>query len=59
MDHSKYIEYILILRNFFQINGYPIEIIPVIIMSNYRDIDIGYGSWSSRLVLYDHACAQS
>src|SRR5579863_1320743 len=56
MDHTKYIEYILILRNFFQINDYPIEIIRIIIMSIYRDFDIGSGSCASHLFFYDRQC---
>ena len=59
MDHPRYIEYILILKNFFQINGYPLEIIQIIIMSIYRDIDIGCGPNSSHLFIYDRMCPNS
>src|SRR5579863_9722385 len=53
MDRPQYIEYILILRNFFQMNNYPLEIIRIIIMSIYRDIDIGCSPYSSHLFFYD------
>ena len=56
MDHPRYIEYILTLKTFFQINNYPLEIIQIIIMSIYRDIDIGSGSCSSHLIFYDRMC---
>ena len=56
MDRPRYIEYILVLKTFFQINDYPLEIIQIIIMSIYRDIDIGCGSNSSHLFIYDRMC---
>lgn len=52
-----YIEYILILTtcltNLFQTNHFPREIIQIIVMFTYRQIEIGYGPNSSHSFIYD------
>ena len=53
MDDQKYIECILILKKFFQTNAYPTEIIRIIIMSIYKDIQIGFSGYTQYLFIYD------
>lgn len=53
MYMDKYINYILILRYFFEKNNYPVEIVWIIIKLVYSNIRIGNGPFFSCSFIYD------